>query len=127
MSISVDWENEEKTSVIFEFENRWDWTEFYNALAEGNGMLDQIDYKVGVIIDLRNSSIVPKGALTQINGMRNRVHPNIDLTILFGANRLLQSIYDIFQKIRPTPPDKFLMVASLEDARAILKERLVVK
>jgi hypothetical protein len=120
MGITVSWDNEAKTIIRYCFEGRWDWNDFYTARAEAHTMLDEVSYKVGIIVDVQLSNFLPNGAISHIRGLPYKTHPNTGRTILVGANTLIQALYNLFQKLYSTNNGNFMLIRTLEEARAML-------
>jgi hypothetical protein len=120
MSIIAVWDNEERTVIRHIYEGRWDWSDFYRALQESNSMMDEVSYKVGLIIDVESSSLVPSSAISRIGGFRGRSHRNTGMTALVGANLFVRLLYDLFQKVYGGMTADFVMVSSLDEAREVL-------
>src|SRR5688572_14571049 len=53
MSVTVRWWDEAKKNIIlYKFEGKWTWDEFYPAYYESIEMMDSVDYKTNFIMDL---------------------------------------------------------------------------
>jgi hypothetical protein len=119
MGITAVWDNDERTVIRYIHEGRWDWSDFYHAIQAANSMMDQVSHKVGLIIDVEQSSVVPSGAISRISGLRGKVHRNTGMTALVGANMFVRLLYDLFQKVYGMTTD-FVMVSTLDEAREVL-------
>jgi hypothetical protein len=120
MSITVVWDDEAKTAIRHIYQGRWDWSDFYKALQEANAMMDTVNYKVGLIIDVQASGLIPSGAISRIGSLRGRAHRNSGMAALVGANMFVRMLYDIFQKAYRGMDANFVMVSSLNEAREVL-------
>ncbi len=119
MSITVQWDNEDKTALYQVIEGRWSWDEIYPILEQINGMMEEIDHKVTLIIDVQKGSMVPKGALRHIGRLRVETHPGVNRVIMVGARTLVQLLYDTISKLYGQQGYNFAMVSTLEEARTM--------
>src|SRR5438876_586578 len=120
MSIIVIWDDVDRTIIRHIYQGRWDWSDFYKALQEANAMMDSVNYKVGLIIDVQASGLVPSGAISRIGGLRSKAHRNSGMAALVGTNMFVRMLYDIFQKAYRGMDANFVMVSTLDEAREVL-------
>lgn len=123
MNIDVQW-NEDKTVVMYTFHRGWNWDDFYNATKEAAVLLDAVTEKTNIIMDFRNASILPSGAVTQIQrAFRNQKHANVGTTVVVGANSFIQAIVDMGRKLSRDAATKWEMqfVNNIEAALELTK------
>jgi hypothetical protein len=121
VGILAVWDNEDKTVIRHIYQGRWDWSDFYKAMQDANSMMDSAHCKVGIIVDMQKSAMVPSGAISRIGGIRTKTHRNAGMTALVGANMFIRLLYDMFQKVYPGMDANFVMVPTLEEAREVLR------
>ena len=46
MAVTAEWENEEKTIILYAFSGEWTWEEFDVVAHDVGAMLDSVDHKV---------------------------------------------------------------------------------
>lgn len=66
MGIAVLWGNQEHTLVHVLFQGEWDWVTFYARCGEIAHLFNTAPYPVDVIMDLRDSAILPADLPTHI-------------------------------------------------------------
>jgi hypothetical protein len=125
MGVRVVWHNDKKTIIRYIYENRWSWEDLYTARLEVKAMLESVPHKVGIIVDVRNSSILPSGTLARakyIASSSPTLHHNEGVTVILGASGLVRSIYDVMRKIYPYTmrERKYYFASTLEEAYSIL-------
>ena len=59
MGINVTWDNEEQTTIRYEFAGTWEREDLEIAVARGYAMIELAPYRVNVIADVRWSECVP--------------------------------------------------------------------
>lgn len=126
MNIDVKWNDEAKTVVMYAFHRGWNWDDFYNATKEAAIMLDAATEKTHIIMDFRNASILPSGAVTQIQrAFRNQKHANAGVTVVVGANSFIQAIVDMGRKLSKESAKNWDMqfVTTIEAALELTKSQ----
>ncbi len=119
MSITIQWDNEDKTVLYQVIEGHWSWNDVYPILEQINSMMEEIDHKVTLIINMQNSSMIPKGTLLNIVKLRVETHPNVNRVIMVGARNFVQLLYNTLSRLYGQRGYSFTMVATLEEARTM--------
>jgi hypothetical protein len=125
MGIKAQWNDAEKTIVCYIYEGQWTWEELYAAMREGHNMIDSVKHEVDVIIDMRNSSVLPTNVFTHSRQATLSQHPRLRTTVVVGAHRLVTAMFDAFTKIygklaNQVSNTKF--VATIEEAHTYLRQ-----
>ncbi|RMF79804.1 MAG: hypothetical protein D6737_10200 [Chloroflexi bacterium] len=120
MSIIVKWDNNQRTVIRYIFEGTWQWQDFYQSIADGHVLMNEVDYRVHAIIDIQNSHTFPKDLLLHLKPINTKLHPNTGMTVLVGANSFVHALHFILWRIRPRLEERFMILDSLEEARAFL-------
>ena len=131
MGITNTWDNEEKTIIHQAYEGVWSWAEFDAAQQESGVMLDSVDHKVGLIIDIEKSTIPEaKTALAKfsdIAAVPALTHPNAGLAVVAGASRLAATLIEAFGKFHKPAAERMAVVPTLEEAYEIIAEHRGMK
>lgn len=102
MKIEPMWDNEQQTIIRHIFQRGWSWTDFHQALEKASTMMDTVQHRVDVVLDFRDASIIPSGAITQVKkAYSNPKHPNIGATVVVGANSFMQALVQVGTKLTP--------------------------
>jgi hypothetical protein len=127
MSITVVWDNPEQTIVRYIYNGQWSLDNFYHALQESRDMMDTVNYRVGLIIDVQNSKLVPNGVLSHGKNVSLRKHPNQGKSIIVGASGFVRTLFDVYKKVYRTSFDEgaYAFASSLDDARNLLLQQPV--
>lgn len=128
MAIQVVWDNPEKKIIRYIYDGRWTWEDLARAREIVHEMLDTVDYRVGIIVDVHKSTMLPNGALTRARQMARvtpKSHKNEGSTVIVGADTLIRSLFEMFRKIYSTLSGNIAVtfVSSLDEAREILSKR----
>lgn len=125
MGITVLWDNPEHTIIRFIYNGQWSLDNFYQALSESHQLLDTVTYRVGVIIDMENSKLVPNGVLSHGKNVSMRKHPNLGKSIIVGAGGLVRTLFDVYRKVYRTSFDDsaYVFASTLDEARSLLLQQ----
>ena len=129
MGIEVSWDNEAKTIVKYVYEGRWTLQDFDNAREQAAKLEETVPHRVDVIVDVRNSSLVPTGTISrgkQVITTTPVSHPSEAMAIIVGAGPLVRSIYDVVSKVYPEIVRRrgFRFARSMEEAREIIAKEV---
>ena len=122
MSISIKWDNPEKTALILTFVAPWRWDEYEVISDTIQQAFDSVSTNIDLIIDLRYAGHhIPDHVLSQLRDAYADATPNLDQYIFVGANSLFiqqLTIADRYLTALGGALD-FQCVDTLEDARRI--------
>ena len=122
MGITVVWDNPEQTILRYIYNGQWNLDNFYIALQESRDMMDTVNHRVGLIIDVQNSKLVPNGVLSHGKNVALRKHPNQGLSVIVGASGFVRTLFDVYKKVYRSSFDEsgYAFTATLDDARNLL-------
>lgn len=116
MAVCAYWVNEEQSIVRYEFSGKWTWEEFYPVYKQAIAMEKSVPHRVDVVVDLRNSEVVPANALKHIRRIANAQPDNIGLTILVSTNIFILALYKIGCRIDDKVAHYFRVVSTNDEA-----------
>jgi hypothetical protein len=118
MAAQVKWQDDTKKILIFTFEGYWILADFYDVFKQSNTLLDNLDYKVNMIIDIRDSKSLPTGFFSALRTVSKQEHPNAGKVAMVGMNTFTRAfVLAVRQVMRKKPEDQWMqIVASYEDA-----------
>ena len=123
MTITVDWYNNEHTSVINQLVGKWTWDELFHALDQTSILMDTVDYPVNIVLDVRQTPHVPTllpTALHKIASAPSMNHRNSGAFILFGAKPFIKSMFSVFRALHPHAAAKYSFAENEEQLETIL-------
>ena len=119
MNIIVEWNNEAKTILMYDFHKGWSWSDLRDALDQGNAQLSSVEHKVDVIMNFTNAAMfAPSGAISQARHVTNNPrHENIGLTVVVGSN-FIGGIFQVVSRIAVGSVGKWdvVFVRTVEEA-----------
>ncbi len=101
MPINVMWNNDDKTVLSFIYEGKWDLNDFYQALHNGNILLDEVAHSVALVMDVQGSRMIPNGFMGALSNISKKLHPNTGVLIMVGVNAFARAFIATYRKIYP--------------------------
>jgi hypothetical protein len=123
MTITVEWDNADKTIIRWDFVGIWEWQEVYAAAEMSGRLRNEVTHSVSVILNLEKATNMKQGALTHTKTVLSFNPDNRDLVIAAGPSAFLHSMVEIFRKMNVSMADKFLGVDSVKEARKVIAAR----
>ena len=120
VSITVKWENAEQTALLWQFAGSYSWDDLQVAQQQSLTFVTSVSNDVDIIIDLSCGPGLPNGAFAKTKAYMRQTPPNARQIILVGANMLVRSFLQMYQKVFPATGIKFRFAATLEEARSLL-------
>ncbi len=99
MSITVQWDNDEKTVIRYDVSDNWTWDEFRQAVEQIHAMIDTVSHTVDAIANLENGNFLPSGSLWQARNVASRSHPRAGMTVIVKGSYMMQSLYGLFRSL----------------------------
>ena len=122
MTITVTWDNEDKTIVRTEISGNWTWEEYHDALTETYALVRSVDHEVA-LINLRHAGAVnPRGnPYPHYSRAAKHMPDNQSLVVnVSSEKKMVGMVAKIMTRIFPFMPKKFFVVDTIEEARALI-------
>jgi hypothetical protein len=123
MSVTVSWDNPEKTVIRYDLRGAWTWQEFHLAMDEGVVMRTSVSHVVDVIANLEQSAGIPPNTLSQLRRLYKVKLDNRGMVVLAGGSAFVAALVKIFQSLHLRARREAAVAPSVERARALLRER----
>jgi hypothetical protein len=124
VSISVDWDNPQQTSLRITFARGWTWEQLHAAVQQADDLIISVPHTVHLLIDIRQASGLPGDFITRAGELfaQGEARSNEGQKIVIGAGGLIRVAYNTFlmvygQQLEGRP---FSFAGSLDEARAML-------
>lgn len=137
MPITVGWDNDDKTIVLFSVDSEYTADEMFKATQDVETLTQEVNHKIGVIKDLskgqmRVENIITPGGKSIMRGdfgtsvKLNSSNNKIAITVIVISNNYLDSMGNIFQKMinGVLNPNNTVLTSSVDDARTTIMEYL---
>jgi hypothetical protein len=120
MSVHVEWDNQERTAVLWSFIGRWTWGEFDDAVATLSAMYNTVNHPVDLLCDTRQMSILPPDIVSRFKSNYLKRMGKTGKLVFVGMDNDLQLFWDIFTDLPYARQLKARYFDTLEEARAFL-------
>lgn len=120
MNIDVIWDNPEQTILRYVFKPRWNWNDLHTAMKEATLLMDEIDHRVDIIMDVSSASLIPSGAIAQAQkAFATPKHANAGITVVVSTSSFAQALVAVGRKLSGRAAQNWEMdfVTTLEQAR----------
>jgi hypothetical protein len=124
MPVDVSWYEAEEQNIIYHFIGRWTWEDCFNSLAEAASFLDQLDYPIHQIVDLRQTYYAPAVTFESLNHIAKAAapnHPQAKEVFVIGLKGGVLLAFNVFKKIFPEAASRYIVVHDDAELEALLK------
>lgn len=127
MSVSLRWENRNKTVLRIIFWNEWTVEEYLCKASDAITMIESESHVIDILIDLRTGSYIPKGdSISAFRTMMDELPPNSGIIVYLNDNPVQQRLFKLqaqfYQSIRRWSRKSLFMVDTLECAYQVIEE-----
>lgn len=116
MPIHVSWQDDDQRLLRFVYEGKWTVADFYEALEQGNALLDSAPGPAVAVLDVRASHSMPNGFMGTIGNISKKRHPRMVLMVMLGMNPLVRGFISIYRKVYPTKPENSPIHFAVDEA-----------
>jgi len=120
MSVTVTWDNHERTVLRYEFAGAWLWEDFRKALDQAEKMLASVGHIVDVIADFEASGCVPTETLARLAYVAGNRPVNLGSNVIVGSKVFNTTTFTVFGNYYGDVARAYQMAHSLDRARALL-------
>lgn len=120
----VYWYDAEKTILIRELQDNWEWDEYQLGVLLMRQMIKEVSHDIFVIIDGQNVRTIPKDAIHHFQAANRYLPSHVKVRVLISTNRLAHEIYSILKRISTADFENFYFVASMDEALLKIAERI---
>ncbi len=123
MSIQVNWDDAEKTTLLYTIDGRWTWDDLYDSLDLGRDMMDSVSHeRIDFIVDMTACRLLPDNALSHFSRMASKPHSKSGRMVMAGATTFVRALLNAMGRYQGTGTRATAVkaVPTVEEARAVL-------
>jgi hypothetical protein len=120
MSVRVEWDNQERTVILWSFVGRWTWGEFDETIKTMTAMAESVDHSVDLIMDVGQMSILPADMVTHVKSRYLSKARKLERLTAVGVDSHLQFLWNTFTDLPYARHLKLTFFDTLDEARAYL-------
>lgn len=125
MNITVDWEDDTKQIVRYNFRAVWGWDDFFKAVEQAKALIDSAPGGVGVIMGGETRYMrLPPNSLLHFRSALRAAHPKTRVVVIVTDNPYLSMVIDTLTRISGVSGGKLKFVNTMEEAHALIQSRL---
>lgn len=101
MGIFTRWMDSQQNIILIEFDTEWTWDDVHVAVEKADTMIGSVTHRVDLIIDMVDSTTVPKDFLNFAKELLNSEHdprPNEGARVIVGASKAIRTAYNTLVK-----------------------------
>lgn len=118
MNIHVEWDNDEKTIMRYDFGENWTWDDFRNANDISDRMFAEVEHTVDLIANLEGATAPPLGALSHLKYAKQAMPENGGAVFVVGGGLMISTLVSAFSRVFKAIITDVTMADSMDDARA---------
>jgi|SRR5512133_272689 hypothetical protein len=118
MPIRAEWDNDDKTIVVWTFEGHWTWDDYRNTQLESIAMMNTVEHAVDVIADVTHANLLPSNAFSNYKRLAALAAPNRRRVVVITGNFFMKTMTETYNKL--FGETAFIFANSLDEAREIL-------
>jgi hypothetical protein len=122
VSIKVAWDNPDKTIIAFQVSGMYSWAEMHESMEEKFALLDTVDHKVCILMDMREAGPLPGPVLPNLKRMITMVHPNEGTNVIVGARGIMPILFDLIVKPYRSESAAYVFADTMEQAQCLLAQ-----
>ena len=123
MPVHIEWDNDQKTAIRYDYEGKWTWDELYEVTRIATDMFKSVPHRVNVIHNLANSPSLPGGALSHAQRFSAQNPENWGMSVVVGTSSFVSSLIHVFRKGDRQFGERYFIAPNLEKARELLAEQ----
>ena len=117
MAITIRWQNDNRY-IHSRFSDPWTLDDFLRARQTWHNLIDSVDHRVPILLDLRGSSCAPSGILTHFAAIHRTSHPRQGHIYILGISGDMARLKDQLPLGAPDPDKAVLFINSITDIKA---------
>jgi hypothetical protein len=102
MSISVDWDNDERTIIRWTFSDPWVWADFRVGYERSHALMESVEHTVHILADVREGTKVPVGnIMSNVRMLITRYPSNLGIHVGVSQNLLVRVMGQTVGRLLP--------------------------
>jgi hypothetical protein len=120
MPVTVSWDDQQHTTLRFDYNGNWTWEEWYAAMDEAEATINLHGDAVHFIHNVGDSMYLPKNAMTNFKQNAIHFHAMVRLTVIVSDNHFIKVMFNTFKRFVRDWASRYHYVATVGEARQII-------
>ena len=122
--IAVEWLDEKQRILLWVFEGKWGWKEFYESMTVAHQMIrDAAPSRVDIVALFLTSPSLPPKVISNIKQVSLNSPENWRLTVIVGAGPFINTMVSVGRRANKNLADKYATAKTIEDALKLIDEQ----
>lgn len=122
MPINVTWANQEQDIVFLDYEGRWTWDEYFNAMKQLGQFIASVNHRVDAIANMKPGIMPTSGsAMTAARTTLRGLPPNRGVIVIV-TNPLIGAMLTIFRQFDRDMGNLLRAANSVEEGYTIIQQ-----
>lgn len=127
MAVTIQWDDAQKSIMVFHFEGRWTWDEFFTQFELVIDDIKAQSHPLDATANFEKSAGIASNALGSVFKASRQMPKNWNGTLIIGATSLIRSLMSVFQRVYPQWGGRYSIANNLDHARALIAEKRAAK
>lgn len=115
-SVSIKWDNPEKTILHYTFRGNWNWDDYLEKLNTGRKMMAEVEHIVCILNDMCEMGMLPPNFISTARNVITSRPNNTGLVIFLTTNTFFKAMYRVLSKLLEEVPTRYVLVTTEEEA-----------
>lgn len=120
MSIDVTWLDDDQTVIYMKYDGNWTWDENIQVNKDLAEILAPKTFIVPIILDVTNSHLLPKNALSAIRKSVAIELPNEGVKYVIGASMFVKRMFQLVKQVSRSTFEEYVFVNSIDEALSLI-------
>ena len=122
MPIVVQYDNDHKTVIHYEFVGNWTWGDYGQAITEAHRLTEKFPHVVDLILDFSQSDSFPGYAMTNVATSLGALSRKFRVTLIVSNSPYIETLIKVYRRIFSGQDRGIVLVKTLTEARQILTD-----
>ena len=115
MNVTVNWYDESKTIIHYQFFGKWNWLEFWDCWNAALPEVEALDHPFSVLMDMSGTKHLPQDSLVHLRTITRGKVPNFSGASAYVGLKALGVMYERLMHTSGVGQLRFFFVPTLEE------------
>ena len=115
MAVTFAWYEKLSSTITFDFDKQWQWSEFYEAVDQWLARPEMVGKTHKVVFDFSHSHSAPTNLMTHCPAILNKLPAHIELVVVISYGNMMSRIHQLVEMMQRNPHGPTLLFLSHKD------------
>jgi hypothetical protein len=122
MPIVVQYDNDQRSVIRYEFIGNWTWSDYSQAIKEAHKLAESLPHVANLILDFSRGSSFPSYAMSNFGSSWRTLSQKFRSTVIVSNSLYIEVLVKVFQRMSNIEDNKIVLVRTLADAYQLLAD-----